>query len=204
MKGREMKHKMFFAILLTTAVLLVFTQINCSGKQENKQMTQQELVEYGNYLVTTGGCADCHSPKIYTAQGPVSDTTKSLSGYQQGGTLPALDIKYVAPGNWVATESNFSAWVGPWGISYASNLTPDNATGIGTLSEEMFIKTLREGKLMGVGRPLLPPMPWESLGQMTDNDLKAIYAYLRTIKPIHNEVPQPTPPDKMMEVLAGK
>ena len=68
----------------------------------------------------------------------------------------------------------------------------------------MFIKSLREGKLKGVGRPLLPPMPWPTIGQMTDQDLKAIYAYLKTIKPIHNEVPQPTPPDKMVEMLAGK
>jgi len=99
---------------------------------------------------------------------------------------------------------SLTAWVGPWGISYASNLTPDKATGIGTLTEEMFIKTLREGKFMGVGRPLLPPMPWEVYGKKTDQDLKAIYAYLISIKPINNQVPQPTPPDKVGEMLAKK
>ena len=199
-----MKSRMFIAIPIAMIVVLVFTQINCSGKEENKQMTQQELVARGKYLVTTGGCADCHSPKIYTPNGPVPDSTRSLSGFQQGEKLPALDVKFVAPGNWVATESNFSAWVGPWGISYAANLTPDNATGIGAETEEMFIKSLRDGKLKGVGRPLLPPMPWPTIGQMTDQDLKAIYTYLKTIKPIHNEVPQPTPPDKMAELLTGK
>ena len=199
-----MKKSVFIPIFISILSWLIISQINCSGKEENKQMTQQELIAHGKYLVTTGGCDDCHTPKIYTANGPVPDTTRHLSGFQQGGTLPALDVKYVAPGNWVATESNFSAWVGPWGISYASNLTPDNATGIGALSEEMFIKTLREGKYMGVGRPLLPPMPWPTIGQMTDEDLKAIYAYLKTINPINNKVPEPTPPDKMTEVLAGK
>ena len=199
-----MKSRMFIAIPIAMIVVLVFTQINCSGNEENKQMTQQELVARGKYLVTTGGCADCHSPKIYTPNGPVPDSTRSLSGFQQGEKLPALDVKFVAPGNWVATESNFSAWVGPWGISYAANLTPDNATGIGAETEEMFIKSLRDGKLKGVGRPLLPPMPWPTIGQMTDQDLKAIYTYLKTIKPIHNEVPQPTPPDKMAELLTGK
>ena len=199
-----MKKSVFIPIFISILFLLILSQINCSGTEENKQMTQQELIARGKYLVTTGGCDDCHTPKIYTANGPVTDTTRLLSGFQQGGTLPALDVKYVAPGNWVATESNFSAWVGPWGISYASNLTPDNATGIGALSEEMFIKTLREGKYMGVGRPLLPPMPWPTIGQMTDQDLKAIYAYLKTINPINNKVPEPTPPDKMTEVLAGK
>lgn len=199
-----MKKSVFIPIFISILFLLILSQINCSGTEEKKQMTQQELIARGKYLVTTGGCDDCHTPKIYTANGPITDTTRLLSGFQQGGTLPALDVKYVAPGNWVATESNFSAWVGPWGISYASNLTPDNATGIGALSEEMFIKTLREGKYMGVGRPLLPPMPWPTIGQMTDEDLKAIYAYLKTITPINNKVPEPTPPDKMTEVLAGK
>lgn len=199
-----MKKSVFISTSIAVFSLLILSQINCSGTEENKQMTQQELISRGKYLVTTGGCDDCHTPKIYTANGPVPDTSRLLSGFQQGGTLPALDVKYVAPGNWVATESNFSAWVGPWGISYASNLTPDNATGIGALSEEMFIKTLREGKYMGVGRPLLPPMPWPTIGQMTDQDLKAIYAYLKTINPISNKVPEPTPPDKMTEVLVGK
>lgn len=199
-----MKKSVFISTSYAVFSLLILSQINCSGTEENKQMTQQELIARGKYLVTTGGCDDCHTPKIYTANGPVPDTSRLLSGFQQGGTLPTLDVKYVAPGNWVATESNFSAWVGPWGISYASNLTPDNATGIGALSEEMFIKTLREGKYMGVGRPLLPPMPWPTIGQMTDQDLKAIYAYLKTINPINNKVPEPTPPDKMTEVLAGK
>jgi mono/diheme cytochrome c family protein len=199
-----MKSKLFIAIPTAIIIMFVFVQINCSGREENKPLTQKELVARGKYLVTTGGCDDCHTPKIYTPNGPIPDSTKSLSGFQQGEKLPLLDTKYVAPGNWVATESNFSAWVGPWGISYASNLTPDKATGIGSLTEEMFIKSLREGKYMGVGRPLLPPMPWPTIGQMNDQDLKAMYAYLKTIKPINNEVPQPTPPDKMMEMLAGK
>lgn len=199
-----MKSKLFIATPIAILVVLVFTQISCSSIDEKKPISQQELIARGKYLVTTGGCDDCHTPKIYTANGPIPDSTRSLSGFQQGEKLPALDVKFVAPSNWVATESNFSAWVGPWGISYAANLTPDNATGIGAVSEEMFIKSLREGKVKGVGRPLLPPMPWPTIGQMTDQDLKAVYTYLKTIKPINNEVPQPTTPDKMQEMLTGK
>ena len=190
--------------LIGVIFFLILLQIGCSKQNEKKEMTQQELITHGKYLVTTGGCDDCHTPKIYTPTGPVPDTTRRFSGFQAGTKLPALDTKFVMPGNWVVTESNFSGWVGPWGISFASNLTPDNETGIGTLSEEMFIKTLREGKLMGVGRPLLPPMPWPNIAQMTDQDLKAMYAYLRTVKPIRNLVPQPVPPDMMKEFLTGK
>lgn len=183
--------------------LILFSQLSCMGEGENKTLTQEEMVVLGKYIVSTSGCDDCHTPKIFTEAGPVFDTTRLLSGYQQDEVLPSLDVNALG-GKWAATVMSLTAWVGPWGISYASNLTPDNATGIGTLSEEMFIKTMREGKWMGVGRPLLPPMPWQVYGMKTDQDLKAIYAYLKSLKPIHNEVPQPTPPDKVGEMLAGK
>jgi hypothetical protein len=55
---------------------------------------------------------------------------------------------------------------------------------------------MRNGKHMGSGRPILPPMPWETIGKMTDEDLKAIFAYLKTVKPIRNRVPMPVPPSK--------
>ena len=189
---------------LLTVVAAVFSvvllvAVSCTRQTENKPMTKEELVARGKYLVTTGGCSDCHSPKVYTDMGPVPDSTKLLSGYQQDETLPEFDPRIVQPGMWVITESNFSGWVGPWGISYAANLTPDKETGIGTLSEEMFIKSLREGKWMGIGRPLLPPMPWQNMAQMTDQDLRAMYAYLMSLPPIHNEVPQPVPPTKLVE-----
>jgi hypothetical protein len=184
--------------------VLILLQFNCTQQGGQKMLSQDELIAKGKYIVNTGGCGDCHTPKVYTANGPMFDTTRTLSGAPHDLVLPALDVKMVAPGNWVATEMNFTSWVGPWGISYASNLTPDNGTGIGALSEEMFIKTLREGKFMGVGRPLLPPMPWQVIGQKTDEDLKAIYAYLRTLKPISNKVPDPVPPPMLAEYFAKK
>jgi len=58
----------------------------------------------------------------------------------------------------------------------------------------MFIKTLRGGKFMGMSRDILPPMPWQTIGQMTDEDLKAVFTYLKSITPIHNAVPAPLPP----------
>jgi hypothetical protein len=162
------------------------------------------MVALGKYIVHTSGCDDCHTPKIFTENGPVFDTTRSLSGYVEGEELPDLDMNALGQGKWAATTMSLTAWVGPWGISYASNLTPDKATGIGTLTEELFIKIMREGKYMGIGRPILPPMPWEVYGKKTDEDLKAIYAYLMSIKPIRNEVPQPTPPDMVAGLLAKK
>jgi len=199
-----MRKIFFVAVMSATFSVLVFFQLSCTGEGNDKPKTQQEMVALGKYIVSTSGCDDCHTPKIFTEAGPVFDTTKSLSGHQQSESLPLLEISALGQNQWAATTMSLTAWVGPWGISYASNLTPDKATGIGTLTEEMFIKTMREGKYMGVGRPLLPPMPWQVYGMKTDEDLKAIYAYLMSIKPISNLVPQPTPPDKAGEVLAKK
>jgi len=84
--------------------------------------------------------------------------------------------------------------VGSVGISYAINLTPDENTGIGSWSEDTFVKAIKTGKHMGVSRPILPPMPWQTINRLTDDDLKAMYAYLRTIPPIKNRVPDPKPP----------
>jgi hypothetical protein len=197
--------KFIFAGIITAlfSVVLLF-QFSCTGEGTAKPLNQEEMVALGKYIVTTSGCDDCHTPKIFTENGPVFDTTRRFSGFPQEEVLPAIDMNMIGPDKWTATEKHLGAWVGPWGISFASNLTPDNATGLGTVTEEMFIKTLREGKLKGVGRPLLPPMPWHVYGKKTDQDLKAIYAYLMSIKPIRNQVPQPVTPDKTEEFLTTK
>ena len=102
----------------------------------------------------------------------------------------------VTPAGWgmVVAETN-TAWAGPWGVSFTTNLTPD-ATGIGNWSEEAFVNTIRKGKHLGTGRDILPPMPWASYNNLTDADMKAIYAYLKTIPKISNRVPAPLPPAK--------
>jgi len=196
----------FFFVAAISAIfsLVLFLQLSCTGEGEVKPKTQAEMVALGKYLVHTSACDDCHTPKIFTDKGPIFDTTRLLSGFPEGEILPTIDMNMIGPDKWVATEKHLGAWVGPWGISYSANLTPDKATGIGTVTEEMFIKTMREGKLKGVGRSLLPPMPWEVYRLKTDEDLKAMYAYLMSLKPIRNQVPQPTPPDKAGEMLAKK
>ena len=77
--------------------------------------------------------------------------------------------------------------------NHSANLTPDENTGIGSWSEETFVRALRTGRHMGVSRPILPPMPWGSFRNLDDEDLRSIYAYLRTVPPVHNRVPEPIP-----------
>jgi hypothetical protein len=198
-------HKfLFIGFIISVFGTLLLMQVGCTQEVENKTLSQEEMIALGEYIVSTNGCDDCHTPKIFTEKGPVFDTTRALSGFPRGEVLPSLDVNMIGHDKWIATEKHLGAWVGPWGISYSANLTPDTSTGLGIVTEEMFIKTLREGKLKGMMRPLLPPMPWQVIGMKTDQDLKAIYAYLRTIKPIYNEVPQPVSPDKMGEFFADK
>jgi len=150
-------------------------------------------VERGKYLVTAGACNDCHTPWKLGDKGPEPDMSRMLSGHPEGMKLPPPPV--LPPGPWgMVGALSMTAWAGPWGISYTANLTSDRETGLGALSEENFIKAMRTGKHYGGGREILPPMPWNWLGQASDDDLKAIYAYLKTVPPIKNRVPDPVPP----------
>ena len=149
-------------------------------------------VERGKYLVTVIGCNDCHTPLKMGAKGPEPDMARFLSGHpEQMGPLPSRDAQ--GPWLWSGAATN-TAFAGPWGVSYAANLTPDQNTGLGIWTEEMFVSAIRTGRHMGTSREILPPMPWPAFRNATDEDLKSIYAYLRTVKAITNHVPDVQPP----------
>ena len=149
----------------------------------------------GEYLATLGGCHDCHTPKVMTKDGPVPDKSRLLIGHPATAKLPPVPPGIFGPDQWGAiTTNDLTAWVGPWGTSFAANLTPDNDTGIGKWTADQFIKTIRTGKHLGVGRPILPPMPWPSYAMLNDTDLRALFAYLKSLKPVSNRVPEPIPP----------
>ena len=154
-----------------------------------------KAVDRGAYLATIGGCHDCHTPKVLTAGGPVPDTQRLLSGHPAGERLPPVPAGVIGGmGDWGAvTNNHLTAWAGPWGVSYAANLTPD-ASGIANWTADMFIQAMRSGKHMGNGRPILPPMPWANYATMPDEDLRAVFAYLKSLPPIRNAVPAPLPP----------
>ncbi|TMH37524.1 MAG: diheme cytochrome c-553 [Betaproteobacteria bacterium] len=175
--------------------LLAGSAIAAEGAAESK-----DPVKRGAYLVNFGGCNDCHTPKLITSKGPVPDASRLLSGHWAATPTPPLppsDVIGRQPNQWAAiTNSDFTAWAGPWGISYAANLTPDAATGLGGWNADQFVKTIRSGRHLGTGRRLLPPMPSSDIAFLNDPDLKAIFAYLKSIKPIQNQVPAPMPPAK--------
>jgi cytochrome c553 len=155
-----------------------------------KQAAKETPVERGKYLVgAIGGCDDCHTPKNMGPNGPEPDMTKRLSGHPENAKVPAAPKP---AGPWmIAVSGDLTSWSGPWGISYAANLTPDQNTGLGIWTEDMFIRAMRTGRHMGQSRPILPPMPWQTFKNMSDDDLKAVFAFLRALPPVTNHVPDP-------------
>lgn len=121
-------------------------------------------VQRGEYLATVSGCHDCHTPGgLYGAP----DMSRALSGSELG-------------------------WKGPWGVSYAPNLTPDS-TGLASWTDEQILNALQKG-VDDEGAPLLPPMPWPAFAHYTPEDARAIVAYLRSLQPIHHVSPERVPP----------
>jgi hypothetical protein len=147
----------------------------------------------GKYLMSTSGCMDCHTPWKLGDKGPEPDLSRLYSGHPERLLMPPAPALPEGPWNMTASATN-TAWAGPWGVSFTANLTPDVETGLGRWTETDFIRTIRTGRHMGRGREVLPPMPVMVYNNYTDGDLKAIFAYLRTIPPIRNQVPDPVPP----------
>lgn len=188
---------------LLVSFTLIFLNIEC-GNPSEKKLTKEDMIKRGAYLVSYGGCNECHTPKIYTDLGPVYDTTKLLSGHQTGLKIPKVDTSLFGDGKWYLGNSDQTAWIGPWGISFASNLTPDSTTGMGMWTDEIFIRAMRNGLHLGADRPLLPPMPFASLAGLSNDDLESIFAYLKSINAVKNNVPDPIPPHQVTTVLGNQ
>lgn len=204
------KYALSLSISLSSAVLLLS---GCSGNKPAEPAATTTVapaekpnfggfdtqVQWGEHLVTIGGCHDCHTPKKMTPMGPVDDSSLLLSGHPEAMPAPDIDRKPLESKGFVLTAT-FTSWVGPWGISYSANLTPDE-TGTGTWTEDQFVYALRNSISKGLpgSRPLMPPMSMMPVKHMSDAELRAIFAYLRTVKPIKNHSVQPTAP-----VLAKK
>ena len=197
-------HRTILPILSVICCVLIISFQACSsaGTEEKtadklpEQVSEnrEELIRRGAYLVGIMGCNDCHSPKTMGEKGPEIIPELALSGYPANRPVVRFDSKLIAEG-FGMFYPDLTAAAGPWGVSFAANITP-HETGIGNWSEEQFKRALKEGKSKGLenGRMLLPPMPWANYTQMSDDDLHAVYTYLMSITPVENLVPQPIAP----------
>ena len=197
-----MKIYLLISSLLLFSFLFLSTPVLKELPEKNTELTaaaialqgNQEQIRFGERLVVIAACHDCHTPKKMTDKGPVMDYSRALSGHPADMPPPDVNRKEVEQKG-LAVTNTLTVWVGPWGISYAANLTSD-ATGIGNWTEKQFFTAIRQGKYKGLenSRSLLPPMPWDMYRNMTDEELRAIFAYLKSTKPIKNVVPAAQPP----------
>jgi mono/diheme cytochrome c family protein len=206
---KKMIHRMISNLMLLSVLSFVLVSCSQPAEQNSEQVakamqpeepSQEELIATGAHLVKTMGCHDCHSPKMMTPDGPVPDPDRLLSGHPADEALAEYDPAMVEPGKFILMNQSITGFAGPWGTSYAANLTSD-ATGIGNWTEESFKIALTEGWFKGVrdSRKLLPPMPWPNLTELTDEEIHAIFTYLKSTKPIQNIVPPPAPPGGAVE-----
>lgn len=184
-------------ILIVPAILIVaaFAMIACNqGKAKDPVMeplTGESLIKRGEYLVSAVGCDDCHTPKILKPGAPFElDMSRRFSGHPANEPVGKADTSVFKNG-WTLFGFGLTAMAGPWGISFAANITSDS-TGIGMWTEEQFFTAIRKGLSKGLegNRPLLPPMPWFVYKNFNDEDIRAIFAYLKSTKPVKNVVPQ--------------
>jgi len=194
--GFNSRKSIFISVSLISIIMLF---ISCNEKKQElvpelKELTEKDYINRGEYLVNTIGCQDSHSPKRMGERGPEAIKELMFSGYPSERVLPEISTDALQNG-WTQMNEDFTAFVGPWGVSFASNLTSDD-TGIGSWKLEQFKIAIRKGKSKGLenGRDLLPPMPWWNFANLTDEDLKAVFYYLKSTKPVKNVVPTPIPP----------
>jgi mono/diheme cytochrome c family protein len=180
-------------ILVSTGLVLALGAVAYATVVAKPHAAPRGDVARGAYIVGSFGCTDCHTPWKMGPNGPEPDTTLHLSGHPESLVMPPAPE--LPPGPWLVTVgATNTAWAGPWGTSFTANLTPDPETGIGRWTVQEFIDTLRSGRHLGRGRELLPPMPWPVIRNLTDDDLASVFAYLQSIPPIQNRVPNPLPP----------
>ncbi|MES1214391.1 MAG: c-type cytochrome [Bacteroidota bacterium] len=189
-----------YLLIISVALVGIVAMISCvnseTANKDNAGISNDSLVKRGSYLVTIMGCNDCHTPFKMGLNGPEPDQDRLLSGHPE--YIPVAKFDTTTSKNWVLFNLTGTSMLGPWGASFSGNLTSD-ATGIGNWTEEQFKKAITQGKLKGLdaGRPLLPPMPWQNYVHLKDEDIKAIFAYLKSTKPVKNVVPAPISPDKL-------
>jgi len=155
-----MKRTLMTLTIAAAVIALAAFTLKATNRSDS-QSAERTQVARGAYLVAVAACDDCHTPLKMGPKGPEPDFSRRLSGHPAGLVMPPAPKLGTGAWMWSGAATN-TAFAGPWGISYSKNLTPDKVTGIGIWDEAMFVKSIRTGRHWGVGRPILPPMPWQS------------------------------------------
>lgn len=134
----------------------------------------RDIIDRGAYMIELLGCGSCHTNGAFDGE---PDMSKALAGSNTGiAFINPLGDKYP-------------------GIVYPSNITPDEETGIGSWSDRQITNAIRSG-IGRHGNRRIATMPWQGYSRLTDDDVAAVVAYLRSIEPIRNTVPKEVEPGK--------
>lgn len=193
---RSMRSTVLFSVTFLAYVVLVNAKAHSVTIEKAPPMSpaaSAARIERGAHLVRTMGCNDCHTPWKVGPLGPEPDMSRALTGHPADLVMPPAPALPPGPWTWVAAGTN-TAFAGPWGVSFTMNLTPDPETGLGKWTEETFIQTMKTGRHEGKGRKLLPPMPYPIIAALGDEDIRSMFAYLQSLPPVKNRVPQPIDP----------
>ncbi len=157
----------FLLLLLLGASIIAGLALRATqvAAQATGKSTPQQIAR-GKYLVTLGGCNDCHTPGYFLGK---PDMARYLAGSEVGFEIPGL------------------------GVFHGPNLTPDTETGLGAWTDKQIVDAMKRG-VRPDGRVLAPIMPWRALANLTPQDARAIVAYLRSVPPVKNSVPGPFGP----------
>jgi len=147
-------------------VVAVVTTITLMLALPPGRAADRQQIERGKYLVTLGGCMDCHNPGYFFGK---PDMARYLGGSEVGFEIPGL------------------------GIFHGPNLTPAKETGLGNWSTEEIVTAIQTGTRPD-GRMLAPIMPWRAFSHLTKADATAIAEYLKSLPAVNNRVPGPFGP----------
>jgi mono/diheme cytochrome c family protein len=166
-----------FAVLLLGSLIFMH-QVLLAQEKTPKDWEQKSYAERGKYLVDhLAECVGCHTT---LGRGGPGDPDMSL--YLSGVPAKFAGVKEGPP--------QVAGFPGPKGARYyPSNITPDPETGIGKWTEEQFVRALRDRVRRDGSKYDKSQMEWEIYANMKEEDVRAIYRYLKTVKPIKNKVP---------------
>lgn len=192
---------MALVVLSASGVVLVASGPDGPVTRADREQVLTALRQRGAYLWSIANCMECHSPR--DASGHFIPTML-MAGHPEKAPLPTWDASMLTENVGSVADPTGTAFAGPWGVSVAPNLTPDKETGIGAMTPEQMIRSFREGKHWKEGRPILRPMPVQNYAGMTDDDIRAIHAFLMSLPPVKNAAPASKAGDEPKAQAPGK
>jgi len=177
-----MKKRTLLILAFLLSLTLITAFVTTAGASPNNQ---DDVLQHGKYIATIAGCTDCHTPLKAEYQDPSKYTLEQLQVISFNAAAALDETKLLSGGR------PFD--LGPAGVLFTRNLTPDQETGLGAWTDEQVKLAVKTG-VNHDGKILFPVMPYHVYNGMADADMDAVVAYLRSVNAVSNKVPESTIP----------